>query len=55
MRRHLVIIALLLSLTAPAIANENPRGNPGLRDRAVKVIKLIAHLLEGGDFSWPHP
>jgi hypothetical protein len=55
MRRHLVVIALLLSLALPAVANENPRGNPGLRDRAVKIMKLIVHLLEGGDMSWPHP
>jgi hypothetical protein len=55
MRRRFIVIALFLSLTLPAVANENPRGNPTLRDRAVKVMKLIAHLLEAGDMNWPHP
>jgi hypothetical protein len=55
MRRHFIVVALLLSLALPVAANENPRGNPGLRDRAVKIMKLIAHLLEGGDLSWPKP
>jgi hypothetical protein len=55
MRRHVIIIALLLSLTLPAVANESPHGNPSLRDRAVKIMKLIVHLLEGGDMSVPHP
>jgi hypothetical protein len=55
MRRYVIVIALLLSLTLPAVANENPHGNPSLRDRAVKIMKLIAHMLEYGDLSLPHP
>jgi hypothetical protein len=55
MRRHFIIIALLLSLAVPAFANDNPHGNPSLRDRAVKIMKLIAHMLDYGDLSVPHP
>jgi hypothetical protein len=55
-RRFLAAVAVVsLALAIPVFADENPRGTPGLRDRAVKVMKLIAHLLEGGDLSWPHP
>jgi hypothetical protein len=55
MRRRLTIMALLLSLAVPTFADESPRHQPSLRDRAVKIVKMVLGLLEGGDMSWPKP
>jgi hypothetical protein len=43
----------LFSLALPAFADENARHQPNLRDRAVRIVKMVLHALD--DWSWPKP
>jgi hypothetical protein len=59
MRRRLAVIALLFSLAVPAIADENPRATPALRDRVTKIVRIIKKIFLpstlGDEISVPHP
>jgi hypothetical protein len=53
MRRRFAVLLLLLSLAVPTFADENARHLPNLRDRVVKIARMILQSLD--EWSWPKP
>jgi hypothetical protein len=57
MRRLTLVLALLFVIsTLPALGDERAPNVPSLRDRAVKIVKIIKKIVQDlGDMSVPHP